>query len=274
MSAYRLYTGGPYKQRSGSAITSSSTDINGGAAKNVGNSENLTRSDFHKGNYIAQSVAGGTFGVSAADFTLTFANDATFTEHTNSLIKVTCNAAHGVSVDTLIRISADTAWTDAEIVRVVEVISTTVFIINRTYTSAFATVSNITVYNHKGTFATQAPDNFIMKKNDATVHGQAETKLASGAADVGSRDKVHKINALRTYKVATAIRTGTYNIFRGTFSSTPSSANDFASMDVDGTNVPDDEAKNMVGGYNVGGEITYRTGGRTAATTEYERKST
>lgn len=268
MSAYRLYTGGPYKQRDGSAITASSTDVNGGAAKNISSSETLTRSDFHEGNYETTSVETNAYSAVPADMVLSQATDATWS-NSSGYCTVELNTTHGLIEGQLILINGDSIPTTLTYAKVTSIVNTTTFKIDLAFNNHDIN-SQATIYISRGNFSSQDADNFIMKKHIGEVHGQAHTKLASGAADYG-RNKVHRITAVRTRKVATAIRSGYWNIFTGSFTSTPNSTNDYASMDTDGTNVPDDEAKNIVGGYNVGGEFAYRSGGRTARTSEYER---
>lgn len=254
MSAYKLYTSGPYKQRDGSAITASSTVIDGGVAKNISDGDNLSRSDWRLGNTQTPTALGGIDGSTASDIT-TLPNIGTIGTSLNGFVLLVYDGGipSGMVVGSIIIF--EHALFTRRAYRVLRFQGTDVEI-NQVASSAITLVTNLSSWKVDGTFAANY-DAITVKPNDNLSH-----------------EKIHKVRSLRTYKVATAIRSGTYNIFTGDFGSTPSSANDFASMDQDGTDVPDDETKNMVGGYNIGGEITYKVGGRTATTNEYERKNT
>lgn len=273
MAGYKLNTGGgtlPYKQANGTDITDTSTDVDGGVAKNVSDSENLTRSGWKAGQPEFPNIIGGIDNnITAADFDTAVTVDATYSETTDGFVQIVTASAHGLSKDQLIQITSSFAG----VFRVVRVTDTTTFVINGLWVDGTDGLSDVTYKTAKGSFGRNTESNFIMMKNDATVHGQTTSALAGGGSDYG-RSQVHKVRALRTRKVATAIRAGNYNFFSGTFTSTPSSANDYTSMDIDGSNVPDDEAKNIIDGYGVGGEITYAHGGRTLKSTEYDRRTT
>jgi hypothetical protein len=257
MSAYRLYTGGPYKQRDGSAITSSSTDINGGSAQSVGTSENLRRTTARTGN----TSTGGLFEASAGVTTVTVGNNLNSGGNGNQIggsggyLQITFDdPPAGIAVGNFVYVQGTLDFKDG--VYEVTGFSGTTLTLNTPDNANWSTETNWGVYIIVG-----------------TLGATTDVILGTGRNEI-VRDKVHRITALRTRKVATALRAGYWNIFTGTFSTEPTEQNDYASMDQDGTDVPDDEAKNMVGGYNVGGEFVYRHGGRTAKTTEYERRTT
>ena len=56
--------------------------------------------------------------------------------------------------------------------------------------------------------------------------------LLSGAASPALRNAVHKIEAITTRRVATAIRNGSLNIYTGLFSVAPTNASDSFGNDV------------------------------------------
>lgn len=267
MSNYTLYTGGPYKQNNGSAITASSTVINNGSAKNVSGSDNLVRSEWFSDKF--PGLVGGVDGVSPADIQTVGVTIDSVTQ-SSGLCLLTYASAHGLVAGDIV-VMGDTTFPRL-VYRIIRVPSATTVVINEAYTSTLGALADITSYKIVGSFAIDTFGNYIMKLNDATVHGQAETLLRSGAADYG-RSKVHKTNAVRTEKVATAIRNNTYNVVTGEFSSAPSTSNDFASMDVDGSNVPDDEAKATSPKREVGGEFTVRDGSANPVTKEYQAKT-
>lgn len=264
MAGYTLYTGGPYKQRNGNAVTASSTDVNGGSAKNVSSNENFRRSNWDSGVTDIPNVSGGINGVTAAQFQLMGSLNVLSVTTLNGLNLATLDSGDTTSLSVGQTILLGSTY----VCRVVRIISSTTFTINRTdIFDASYSVSFI-----KGTFGVNEAENFIMKKFDGNVHGQVNTKLQSGAADYG-RDKVHRIFALRTSKVTTAIRQGKWNIFTGQFTTDPSTSNDYTSMDIDGSNVPDEEAKDSTTKYGTKGELIYNHGGRAVKQQDYEAKT-
>lgn len=270
MAGYTLYTGGPYKQRTGSAITASSTDVNGGSAKNVSSNENFRRSDWQEGNSDVPRLIPGTNGAAGAEMIFLDSFDTANITSSNGLVSMVFDGNHELSVNDCILIP-DAAF-GFNIYRIITVVSADTIVINMKYSSLLTGLGSLSAMKIVGTFGEQEVENFIMKKSNANVHGQANTDLQSGAADYG-RNKVHRITALRTSKVTTAIRAGRWNIFTGEFSVAPSTSNDYASMDLDGTNVPDEEAKDSTTKYGTKGELAYNHGGRTVKQQDYEAKT-
>lgn len=271
MAGYTLYTGGPYKQRTGSAITALSTDVNGGSAKNVSSNENFRRSDWQEGTSDVPRLIAGVAGAVGADMTQIDTFEAASIASTNGLVTITFDSSHSLSVNDCIFVD-DTNFPSA-VYRVITVVSADTVVINMPYTSdAILSAGTLSAKKVVGTFGEQEAENFIMKKFNGNVHGQANTDLQSGAADYG-RNKVHRITALRTSRVTTAIRAGRWNIFTGQFTSAPTVSNDYTSMDIDGTNVPDDESKDSTTKYGTKGELVYNHGGRTVKQQDYEAKT-
>lgn len=262
MSQYKLYSGGPFTQNNGSTITATSTDINLGTAKNIRDSEVLNRSDWKSGVMLTPDVLGGR-DVTAADFETVVSGDCTFSESSEGLTQLILAASHGLVQDDFI--VATTNITGSY--RVVRVVDGTTIVINLVWNSAYEAYSDLSYKVVKGTFGRQGVDNFIMRKNDATVHGEAgPNSVTAGASDNGRRRKVAKhSDTIRTRKVATAIREGKYNISTGEFTSGyPTSSND--SMNADDATA---ESTNKIG---VKGEYTYKAGG-SPITGDYEAKN-
>lgn len=274
MAGYTLYTGGPYKQNNGSAITALSTDVDGGSAKNISSGENLTRAQAREGEAIETTNLAGNNTYAAADWTSVTLDTSTATfGQSGSYTQITIDGNTNVlAVGKIIKISQENLE-NLVYAEVLSIVDSTNFICSLKWNSDYSSITTLDALRfQKGTLGTQAAENFIMKKNDATVHGQANSFLTSGAADYG-RPKVKRINALRTTRVATAIRTGLYNVYTGLFGTTPTDSNDYASMDTDGTNVPDDEAKTSSTNYGTKGEINYNHGGRAVKSQDYEAKT-
>lgn len=265
MSQYRLYTSGPYKQNNGSAITRSSTDVDLGAAKNVRDSDNLNRVDWLSGGTNFPDLVGGR-DVSPAEFTSVYASDGTASESTEGLVQVTMNSAHGLTKDMVVKVSADVQLTTAQTYRVVRVVSATDIVINLIWNANYSTITNWTVLKATGTFATQGDENFIMMKNDATVHGQANTKLSSGASDYGRRKVAKFDESLSTVRTATAMRQGKYDQYSGEFDSTfPVVATD--TLNADDVTV---DSSTKIG---LKGELQFREGGPNPAQKDYTAKT-
>ncbi len=271
MAQYKLYTGGPYKQNNGSAITSTSTDITVGAAKSVRDSLNLNRTENSTQEASVPNVVVGVDGTASADVETITTIDS-FAVTSDGLVQCVFGSAHSLIVGDVIRIDDTTLPKDAY--RVIRVVDSVNVVINELSSSDIESLTSIAATKQKGVVGEQGVENFIMQKNDATVHGQTSSApLTSGSSDYG-RSKVHKTNAVRTRKVATAIRQGKYDFVSGEFDAGyPAEANDFASMDTDASDVPDDESKSATGKREVGGEMTYRVGA-TPTTAEYDAKTT
>lgn len=277
---YTLYSGGPYRQRNGSVVTSSSTDINGGAAKNMARSETLTRSNWKTGNpEIPTLVVANKLG--PADVKDGMPGGLIFDGVSNDggFFKISYSSASViVNVDDLISVNDDGGpLTDNGVTRWYKVIRKTgtasegSFTISCPYTDEpIYDLLEITIQN--GTYNQNASENFIMKKNDARVHNTIKDKLSSGAADYG-RSKIHDVKNVFTPKIATAIRAGEYNIVSGTFTYPIVVTQDYNNMSINGNGYPDDETRAIVSGYGVGGELTYSQQ-RIPATGQYDRRTT
>lgn len=265
MSQYKLYTGGPYKQNNGSAITSTSTDVDLGVAKNIRNSENLNRVDNLSGGVEMPELVGGR-DVAAAEYTTVYSTDGTVAESSEGLVEFQLSSAHGLSVNTLVRILADLALTTPETYRVVRIVSSTNFVINLVWNSDYSTITNYTIQKPNGTFAVQGEENFIMMKNDATVHGQANTKLASGASDYGRRKIAKFDESLNTVRTATAMRQGRYDEYSGAFDvGYPTEATDTLNTD--------DATVDSTTKLGLKGELQYRAGGPNPEQKDYTAKT-
>ncbi len=78
-----------------------------------------------------------------------------------------------------------------------------------------------------GTFANQVAGVYSMKRVTTThAGGIPNTFLRSGATYNSGRRSINKLEAVRTTQVASAIRSGNWNIFTGTFSSGPNDTED------------------------------------------------
>jgi len=80
-----------------------------------------------------------------------------------------------------------------------------------------------------GTFAYTVGD--VIRRVTTTLSGVSKDRiLSSGASNWGTRKAIKQVTAIRTVKVATAIRAGYWNIYSASFSSGPDTANDFTTI--------------------------------------------
>lgn len=251
MANYKLFTGGPYKQRNSAAITATSTRINSGAALNIGTSQLLEETE--KKTSVDNIYALSIDGISSVLVTLA---------------PNTIDTSGPTEAYTLVVFSDNT---DGFFVGQIILVLVTG---GQQVTGKVLTVSEFEI-----TFspAVQEVTDIYLTVGDIGVieNGQYQIRKVdmSDASDYG-RSKVHKTNAVRTRKTNTAIRAGKYDFVSGEFDAFfPQTSNDFTSMDIDGSDVPDDEAKSATGKREVGGEITYRDGGRIATSQDYQAKT-
>lgn len=274
MAQYRLYTGGPYKQNNGSAITSSSTDINVGAAKYTKDGDILNRTENSTQEQGVPGVVGGVDGVASGDWdSMGTVNVDSIAEGVNGMSLIDASTSHGLVVGQLVRIDDQDLFPN-QVYRVLSVPTADQILVNAVFDAEMASITELVMFKSSGDIANMDAGNYAMRKVVGTVHGETSlAPLTSGSSDYG-RSKVHKTNAVRTRKVATAIREGRYDFVSGDFDAGyPTEANDFTGMDTDGSNVPDDETKSTTGKREVGGELTFKSGGA-PTTTEYPAKTT
>ena len=122
--------------------------------------------------------------------------------------------------------------------------------------------------------ANQEAGNYLMKGLASNLATVASTVLASAAALHGiARNPVHDRNAVRTQLVASAVRSGAWDIFNGVFTTTPVEQDDqtvFLNTNTDSSS--DDET--LVGStYGIPGEHAYRDGGPTPVSGSYTDKT-
>lgn len=112
-----------------------------------------------------------------------------------------------------------------------------------------------------GTFSynNQSP---VAKRVTTTLSGVSNTYLQSGAAKPGNIRSIHLIQSVRTRRLTTAIRAGYWNIYSGTFGTTPTVAVDtFAT----------DNAANV--SRTSPGQLTYKTGAPVPVQDDYPEKT-
>lgn len=263
---YTIFNNGKFATRDGTVASGSAMnpDINGGAIKTnstPGTDLGLRAINIAQGlNLNPKLIPNENIG--PADVS-SFRNINSVTSGANGFTKI-YHSGHGLVRDTIIVVTDTSGYIDGP-TRIISVdANISGFTIPKNYSANIGTVTYATL---TGTFGTNEIGNYTMKKVAGNLHNIPNTKLSSGAADYG-RDSIHKMNAARVEKVATAIRSGYWNPFTGRFTTAPSTANDYAAMGVD------NETINIVSGYTLGGEFAYNEGTRTVTSGNYERKTT
>ncbi len=283
-----LYSGGPYAQNNGTRITKVSTKVDGGAMK-AASTQNHTLVPVTPqagSNLNTKVVAGVDLG--QADWgTFVNATGGAGTEFTgiiNVVAEEGTDAGYGnmallmlnptivapaVGSAVMVRNSSTGVSTTGvyngihRVTRILTPTNGTAVLLNTPYVYD---ATGISYALPVGNVANQEKNNYTMRKVVSRVHGVAENKLSYGAADYG-RSKVHKVEAIRTEKVATAIRNGDYSVVSGTFSTQPAMTNDLVSMGVDDTIV------NNSTNYGLKGEFVYRYGGPSGTMGDYNGKT-
>jgi hypothetical protein len=133
------------------------------------------------------------------------------------------------------------------------------FTTTKGYTSGAGT---LTYKKATGHFANMEAGKWVMMLVSTELGGVANTTLQSAGSF--ERRPINKLEALRTFRVATAIRAGYWNVYTGEWSTQPTSANDISDW---GT----DQAANP--SYSVPGELVYLDGSPNPILDDYEART-
>lgn len=254
MSNYTIFIDGDKKQVSGSAITATSTKVNGGTAYALGTSvpsgpltarvgQGIKVVDKYGSQVIQREDVFGAFQSSAVSLTSVANNGSGYCRFTKS--------SHGLSVGDVLSISGATA-ASLNVLHVVTAVPTA----NTFDTRVAYAASSPSAGSYKtvaGTFAGQTAANYIMRGGvSGSVAGGQYTHNAFGS-DHGIRRSIHKLEAMRTARVATAIRAGYWNEFTGQFTTDPTVANDISDFGTDHAATPSRTTP---------GELVYRESGQ------------
>jgi hypothetical protein len=125
-----------------------------------------------------------------------------------------------------------------------------------------------------GTFAYNNNRPTAVKLTTTLAGSVSNTFLRSGASDLGSRRSIHRQEKVRTTRTTTAIRAGYWNIYTGTWSTTPTTAVDnFWDIANDTTSsTSTDQAATPT--RSVPGELTYKLGQPSPVSVDYPAKTT
>jgi uncharacterized Fe-S center protein len=112
-------------------------------------------------------------------------------------------------------------------------------------------------------------------KLTSTLAGSvSNTFLRSGASDLGSRRSIHRQEVVRTTRTSTAFRAGYWNVYNGTWTTTPTTAVDtFWDIANDTTSsTSTDHAATPT--RSIPGELTYKLGQKAPVSVDYPGKNT
>lgn len=271
MSNYSLNNGGPYTQANGSAITASSTKIDGGAIKTASTSSSTVRESGPQGTSDFPALYGG-IDVGAADYSLIEAYTTTGTitgQNSNGLLKL--NGVTGsYTANQLVKVLS--THSNLNTTARVQEYGSRYVVLNYPYSgnvtgdiyNSGVSISGVNNYYGQNTL-----ENYIIKGVPNTTHGVNNDEYRS--ADLNNRDAVHKLTAMRTTRTATAVRAGYWNPYEGVFTTEPTTANDYGDeMTPKGTDTsPDDTVEKSSDGRTNVGQFAYRFGGPLPVTGDY-----
>lgn len=124
-----------------------------------------------------------------------------------------------------------------------------------------------------GTFAYNNVSPISIKVTDTLAGSVSNDALLGGAAD-GNRRSIHRQEKVRSTRTTTAIRAGYWNMYNGSWSTTPTTAVDaFFSNSANSTSsTSTDEAASPTRA--VPGELVYKLGQPVPVSVDYEAKNT
>lgn len=158
-------------------------------------------------------------------------------------------ATHGLSVGDVLSVTGSTSGNVDGVQKITSVPDANSFVTDKAYTAAATAGSYATV---AGNFATLTAEAYIMLGYASSAAGGQKATTGFGA-DHGIRRSIHKMEAMRTYRVATAIRAGYWDEYTGTWSTAVTSADDISDMGTDEAATPS---------YATPGELVYRVSGQ------------
>jgi hypothetical protein len=251
MAQYTLYTSGPYKQNNGSAITSTSTDVDLGVAKQVRDSENLNRVDNASGGQDPSGVIAGT-DVAGNTYEASGETATASSSGSNGFLIIDVADSSDYAVGQSLKLTAGAYTPEETYVRVLSLVSATSIAVNSLLNGTEAANGNLTV---------SEVSSFNTASNDKIRRDNVKT-----ASDYG-RVKVAKFDiSPKTTKTATAIRTDKYNSYNGTFDA------GYPQTVTDSINA-DDETVDSTTKIGVKGELTFRSGGANPTSADYRAKT-
>lgn len=227
MAGYTLYPDDDKKQISGSAITATSTLVDGGSAFALGVNavDRVLTAKVLLGDHtptVFDSVV-----VTQKDVFSAFQSSGTAITSvgdSGGYCQFTLNG-HSLTVGTVINVYGSTSG-NVDGPQKVTAKDTNTFTTNKKFTAA-ATAGSYKLV--AGRFASMTPKQYIFMGDSCSVAGGQATRIGYGS-DHGIRHSIHYLLHLYTRRVATAIRAGYWNEFTGQWSTKPTNADDASTM--------------------------------------------
>lgn len=267
MSNYKIHPSDDVKQLNAgvhSNITVTSTVIDGGVAKGLGSNrtllDNLGHGKRNQAVYGSKVVAGKDVGAAAYSTSSAVALTSVADSGTNDKAKFTLTA-HGLAVGDIINITGSTSGLMDGIHRIIKIDDANTFTTDRTYV---ATASAGSYRLYRGNFARMENGKYLIRRVTTTLAGTISNNVLRSGGSEGYTRSIHKVEAVRTVRFATAIRAGYWNEFNGVWTTKPTAADDFSDMGPDHAALPT---------YAVPGELVYRTGAPLPKQDDYKAKT-
>lgn len=125
----------------------------------------------------------------------------------------------------------------------------------------------------EGTFAFNNNRPIAIKVTNTLAGSVSNTFLLSGASDLNSRRSIHRQEKVRTTRTSTAIRAGSWNIYTGRFTSTPTTAVDAFYSISGGTTSSTSTDEAATPSREIPGELTYKLGQKLPVSVDYVAKN-
>ena len=168
-------------------------------------------------------------------------------------------AAHGRAVGDVINVQDTNSVVDGT--QKITAVASGTFTTDKLYISGVG----ILIYRSPdGCLAFMTAGSYVIRRVTTTLANLAKTTLQSGGSDYGIRRSIHKLEAMRTLRVATAIRAGYWNFYSATWSTQPTNANDISTWGTDEAATPS---------YAVPGELVYKTSKPAPVQDNYEART-
>lgn len=262
--SYTLHIDNDKKQISGSAITATSTNVNGGAAVALGTmapTDSALGAQVPLGNamngYSQVVQSKSVFGAfHTTPISLTSVASA------SGKCRFTKNS-HGRSVGDIINVTGSTSG-NVDGIHKITAVATNTFDTDKAYVASANAGSYTRV---SGDFAEMTVGSYLIRGGVSHEVAGGEYTFNQFGSDFGVRNAIHKLESIRTRRIATAIRAGYWNEFSGSWSTKPTVASD---------SFGNDEAARPTRA--IPGELTYRISGQPDGTNgvtqdDYEAKN-
>lgn len=251
MTWYTLFPDADKKQVNGSAITATSTKYKGGTIFALGTSVPAdtaitafvqlgNRAAVHGSQVVQSKDVFGAFHTAPVAITAVADDGSGFCDYELT--------AHGLSVGDVVNVTGSTSGNVDGPQKITSLPDANSFVTDKAYVAS-ASAGSYTLVN--GRFASMTAGTYIIRGYSMTPASES-VGVATYGNDFGIRRSIHKLEHMRTRRVATAIRAGNWNIYTGTFSTDPTVADDAPTW---GT----DEAANPTRA--IPGELVYRHSG-------------